>query len=95
MARRTGETTRQLTDAKLNAIFVWCNHYLEYPKDLARKLGREDIKIVAPSYICGQHFRGLEISELVLDHACFDTIPAKSSFWDELDYAKALVGRVA
>lgn len=44
--RQSGRTTRQLEMAPKNALYVWCNSYLEYPKRLCRQLEREDIKVI-------------------------------------------------
>ena len=66
--RGTGRTTRQMEGAPAGALYVWCNGHLEYPKHLARKLGRDDLKIVSP-----EHYkvtsRGRDVGSVVLDHA--------------------------
>ena len=46
--RQEGRTTLQLLNAPWGAVFVWCNDHLHYPGDLARFLGRRDLKIIAP-----------------------------------------------
>lgn len=69
MARQTGETTRQMESAPKAAVFVWCNGALSYPKDLAQKLGRTDLKIVGPDWLTNGYWRGLELTGLVVDHA--------------------------
>jgi hypothetical protein len=55
--------------AAKNALFVWCNGGLQYPKELARRLGREDLEIVSPDYITSDRWRGREFSDVVFDHA--------------------------
>jgi hypothetical protein len=45
--RGTGTTTRQIEAAPPNAIFVWCNRRLEYPRSLAGSIGRNDLRIVS------------------------------------------------
>lgn len=67
--RQTGRTTKQLQALKPDALFVWCNGHTAYPKELAQKLGREDIKIVSPDYVTSDNWKGLRFSEVVLDHA--------------------------
>lgn len=67
--RQTGRTTKQLRALKPNALFVWCNGHMAYPKLLAMHLGREDITIVQPDYIKSDKWKGLTFSEVVLDHA--------------------------
>lgn len=78
MARGDGATTRQMQAAPQGALFVWVNHRLGYPKDLARKLGRADLEIVPPSYLEGDQFRGRTFSGIVIDHAATLT----NSQWD-------------
>jgi hypothetical protein len=67
--RQTGRTTKQLQALKPNALFVWCNGHMVYPKLLAMHLGREDITIVQPDYVVSDKWKGLHFSEVVLDHA--------------------------
>jgi hypothetical protein len=67
--RGTGKTTKQMQDAPPKAIYVWCNRHLDYPKNLARKLGREDLEIVSQSFIDMGRWRGRVFSGIVLDHA--------------------------
>lgn len=68
--RGTGRTTNQILYAPLNSVFVWCNERIDYPKDLARKLGRNDLKIVGTSILDheGQRLRGIT-NDVILDHA--------------------------
>lgn len=70
--RQSGRTTQAMQAAPRDAVFVWCNHHLDYPKDLARKLGRDDLKIVSPSWLTDRRWVGLELSALQLDHAAFE-----------------------
>jgi len=68
--RGTGRTKRQMVGAPQNAVFVWCNGALSYPKDLARSIGRGDLRIAPPSYLNepGNHASRLTTA-LVVDHA--------------------------
>ncbi len=50
MQRGSGQTSEQMKSAPRDAVFVWCNESLRYPKQLARHLGREDLKIARPVY---------------------------------------------
>lgn len=45
-SRQTGRTTHQMERASKGAVFVWCNDTLDYPKTLARKIGRTDLEII-------------------------------------------------
>lgn len=69
MSRQTGATTEQMRSAAAGAYYVWCNSALDYPKDLARKLKREDLRIVSPWWL-ETGYQGLELKGLVVDHAC-------------------------
>lgn len=68
--RGTGRTTRQMQAAPKDAVFVWCFHgSLGYARDLARHLGRADLKIVSPSWLENSQYMGLTFSGIVTDHA--------------------------
>lgn len=68
MARGDGATTRQMESAPKEAIFVWCNGETSYPRKLAQKIGREDLRVKAPDWLeC--RWRGLEFTGVVVDHA--------------------------
>ncbi len=69
--RGTGITTRQIKEAPLNAIFVWCNQELTYPAALASRLGRQDLKIVAPSTVLAPGFWDGRSGPIVVDHAFY------------------------
>lgn len=67
--RGTGRTTRQMQQAPIGAVYIWCNNLLDYPKRLADKLGRSDLKIVGTEWLENRRWRGVEISGLDIDHA--------------------------
>lgn len=69
MARGDGATTRQMKAAPKGAHFVWVNGQLGYPKDLARKLGRDDLVIVSPDFFVGGRWQGIRFTAIVVDHA--------------------------
>lgn len=66
--RGDGKTTRQIQDAPRDAIFVWCNANLAYPRRLALLLGRTDLRIETPIFFSTERWRGLS-KDVVLDHA--------------------------
>lgn len=66
--RGTGRTTKQMKSAPLNAIYVWCNGNLYYPKKLANSIGRNDLSIVSPIDI-DHRLRGRRNVNIVIDHA--------------------------
>ena len=69
MARQTGATTKQMEAAPNGAVFVWCNGQTDYAIHLARKIGREDLQIVSPTWLEWGRWKGLELTGLVIDHA--------------------------
>lgn len=82
MARGEGKTTRQMEAAPKGAIFIWCNGLTEYPRLLARNIGREDLRIESPTFL-EERWKGLELSGVVVDHAAQLT----DRQWDELQWA--------
>jgi len=67
--RQTGCTTRQMLEAPIGAVYVWCNNTLTYPKVLAHGLQRDDLVVkplswLEPQNVCGRDFVGV-----VIDHA--------------------------
>ncbi len=69
MQRGSGQTSEQMKSAPRDAVFVWCTENLRYPTDLARHLGREDLKIVRPEYHSVFMAAGGTRSAVVIDHA--------------------------
>lgn len=68
--RGTGRTTpAQMKAAPKDAYFVWCTPQLDYPKMLAKELGRSDLKVIRPYDLERDRMRGLQISGMVVDHA--------------------------
>lgn len=66
--RGTGRTTRQMQKLPQDGIFVWCNGHLAYPKALAQRLNRPDIRVVSPEFIRGDRWQGMEFTALEVDH---------------------------
>lgn len=66
--RGTGTTSTQMRATPMNGVYIWCNDSLYYPRALARHLGREDLKIVAPA-ILDEYERLLGHTGVTLDHA--------------------------
>jgi len=65
----TGITTRQMQQAPIGAIYVWVNNHLDYPRSLARDLGRSDLKIMSPNAVRLEKIRGKRGAAVVVDHA--------------------------
>jgi hypothetical protein len=77
-------TTKQMKEAKKDAVFVWLNHNLDYPRHLARSLNREDLKIVSPSWLEDRRFVGLNITDIILDHAFIPDLKTFKMFKEAL-----------
>lgn len=71
--RGSGRTTRQMRDAPTGAIYIWCNQHFIYPKNLAREIGRSDLKIISPGQ-AETYIRGVR-RPIVIDHAIPDYYP--------------------
>lgn len=68
--RGDGTTTKQLKEAAKNAVYIVPSYpAMQYTQELARKLMREDLKIVSYGWIEKRYWVGLELSGIVLDHA--------------------------
>lgn len=65
--RADGKTTRQIKDAPRNAIYIWCNHHIDYPVALTRALNRRDVVVRSPSGLPERLF-GIRLP-VVVDHA--------------------------
>lgn len=67
--RQTGRTTNQMVEAPPDSVFVWVNAHTGYPRDLAARLGRKDLRVVGPDWLNagreGMTYRG----SVVVDHA--------------------------
>lgn len=68
--RQTGRTTKQIERAPQGAVFIWCNAHLNYPVRLAKRLGREDLKIITlQQFQQGYYVSWLnELNGIVVDH---------------------------
>jgi hypothetical protein len=69
--RRDGTTSEQMRLAPLNAFYIWPSKgCINYAYELARHLGRDDLHIVSPSWLTSGQWHGIEITGIVVDHAC-------------------------
>lgn len=66
--RQTGATTEQMKNAPAGAVFVWCDEVTFYPTQLARFLGRTDLRVVPKSWLRLSVMAGYE-GRVVVDHA--------------------------
>ena len=89
LERGSGRTTRQMEDAPVGALFVWCNAHLSYPTHLARVLGRPDLRVVSPYWLELGGWHGCRYS-VVVDHAA-DLTPRQRDAVSEIDQWAAIV----
>lgn len=72
--RQAGHTSHQMRTAPKKALYVWCTGAVTYPKELARFLGREDLRVVPSTYMVLDHrlqdeMRRHGAKHYVVDHA--------------------------
>ena len=67
--RGSGRTSRAMQAAPTRTIYIWCNDRLDYPKQLAHHLKRDDLEIVSPGWLDSDRWRGRRLSGIVVDHA--------------------------
>lgn len=63
-------SSRQMRAAPANSTYVWPLCYLHYPKELASKLDREDLKIVPLRWLHSKKWTKAKSLNVVIDHAC-------------------------
>lgn len=66
--RGIGITSAQMRAAPANARYIWCNEKLDYPRRLARFIGRTDLLILGPSALECPDARLRQLF-IVVDHA--------------------------
>lgn len=66
--RQSGITTLQMLNAPKDAVYVWVNSKLLYPKHLARHLGRDDLVICTRGLLTAENVV-LSKTYWVIDHA--------------------------
>lgn len=89
--RQSGKTTKAMLNAPKGATFIWCNHQLDYPRRLAKHLGRDDLMIVGPEWIEDRRWAGLDLTALVRDP---DTRLTDAQ-WERLREAQSRVRRTS
>ena len=68
--RQTGRTTQQMLKAPNGAYYIWCNSITTYPRSLALRLNRWDLRVLPLSVLDRmEFFCGLRNVSIVLDHA--------------------------
>jgi hypothetical protein len=70
--RGTGVTHSQLENCPKGSIFIWCTNDTWYPKRLAAKIDRGDIRVERASILDGndwQKYLGMELPAVITDHA--------------------------
>lgn len=67
--RQNGKTSTALLEAPQRCVYVCTAGAVRYTKELARKLGREDIIVVGPDWIRDQRYLGQDRARVSVDHA--------------------------
>lgn len=77
--RGTGRTTQQMKDAAHGAFFIWHTVDLHYPKEIAKRIDRSDLRIIAVGHLGRGCYplRGVN-APVVIDHWCRQTINAET-----------------
>lgn len=70
--REDGTTTKQMREAPEGSLYIWCSNTLDYPKTLAKNLGRSDLRIVGLGFLDDTRWAGREFAGVVLDHAVIE-----------------------
>jgi hypothetical protein len=89
--RQTGQTTQQMNNAPLGAVFVWCNSRTHYPQALAKTLGREDLVVRPLSWLERRNVMGRTFPGVVVDHAA----PCDTEAYEALNYLRTRCVMVA
>ena len=84
-ARQTGRTTRQMKAAPNESTYIWCNQHTDYPKRLARSLGRLDLRIVGPGELMADRVRGRR-EKVVIDHAFWSICEGDARYYAGIDW---------
>ncbi len=67
--RQSGRTTEQMREAPKDAMYVWgSGSPRRYATELARSIGRRDLRIVSPDWLIGDQWLGT-VRAVVVDHA--------------------------
>ncbi len=68
--RGTGTTTQQLLGAPKGALYIHCTRFVEYPKSICKRLGREDIHVRGIQVLDDwQSLLGWHFPAVIVDHA--------------------------
>ena len=78
--RQTGRTTDQMIAAAEGSLFIWCNSALDYPRALARRLGRRDLFIVGPDDLDRRGDLRRRWPAIVVDHAVYFTDRQRAAY---------------
>ena len=72
--RGDGTTTRQMQNAPIGAVYIWVRRDTAYPKRVAEKIGRTDLKIVWPNWLTDSQWQGNWFGGIILDHAAAERL---------------------
>ena len=80
----TGRTTDQMINAPMGAIYVWHLADIRYPKQLARRLGRTDLRFMSVDDLEAGKLLGLQYATVMLDHYAANRLSerAHTALWE-------------
>ncbi len=70
--RGTGRTTRAILGAPMKAVFICWTGGIPYVRDLAARVGRNDLHVIEPAGI--KNLLGVRVDAVVVDHAAKLTV---------------------
>lgn len=65
---KPGKTKALMLRAPRGCIYIWCSSDIRYPRQLAESIGRQDLKLVSPSWLLSEETRKTK-QPVMLDHA--------------------------
>jgi len=89
--RGTGRTTKQMLDAPQGAVFISAHAgSTSYDWGLAQESGRTDLRVVAPTWLTNQSWRGLSFTGIVVDHAARLNVAEKHALQGALTRVRSM-----
>ncbi len=67
--KNSGRTSKQMLEAPQNSYYVWGSRCLDYPRKLAKHLGRSDLRIVGKKWLSYSTQPDDFMSHTIMDHA--------------------------
>ncbi len=72
--RGSGRTTKAMKKAPRNAVYVVSAGEINYAQGLAASIDRRDLRIVGPSFLERERWRGIQPKTICFDHALYNSL---------------------